>query len=125
MGKEPTFPGFTEIQEFWQSALKPGGASAQGGPDMLAGLQAASATWLTHRQEDFGKAVETFGRISACKNPAEAMALQQQWLTESWQRLMADWMALMTPAATTSPRRPPAWTEASMAVKKVPEKTAG
>ncbi len=99
-------PGLKELQDFWQSALSPGGAPAVLSPDMLGDFQAASARWMSHRQEEFGKAVAVFSQISTCRNPAEALALQQKWFAESTQSLIADWMALVTPAAPGAHREP-------------------
>jgi len=127
MSKEPTaaFPGFAEIQEFWQSAWKKGGAMTNGSPDAFAGFQAASTTWMSHRQADFAKAIETWSRMSSCQSPAEAFALQQRWLRESWQSLVVDWMALMNPAAFGAQRPRPAPSVVAMPGKKAQDKAAG
>ncbi|HVJ55965.1 MAG TPA: phasin family protein [Aliidongia sp.] len=123
MSTEPTaLPGFAQIQEFWQSTLKQGGAMPNNPSwDGFAGLQAASTHWMSHRQHDLNKAVETFRQMAACKSPTEAMALQQKWFLESSQSLMADWLALMNPGAFGTHSKPRAQTPIS--ANKTPEKT--
>jgi hypothetical protein len=128
MSKDETsptaFPGFTEMQKFWQSALKqigtPGKTTT---PDAFAALQAVSAQWMSHRQDDFTKALDTFRRMALCKSPAEAAELQRKWVAESVQSLMSDWLAFMTPTTAEPQARPATRTEATVSVRKVPEKT--
>jgi len=116
------FPGIAEMQEFWQSALTHNGASWPKAPlGDLAGFQAASVKWMSHRQADFNKSLEAFRQISACKDPTEAIALQQKWFTDSMQSLMSDWMALMSPAAFSPQTAPKSPAERPISVKKAQE----
>jgi hypothetical protein len=100
-------PDFTDPVAMWQSTFERMGGWAK--PDMGAfeTLQGAAQTWMTHRLEDFQKAVETSRKMAECKDLAEAAAIQQKWLAESTQRLVADWTALMTPTAWQSIRGTP------------------
>ena len=118
----PVIPGFAEIQEFWQRAFKQNGALAAGRPNVIGDLQAVSTKWMTHRQDDFGKAVDTFKKISSCKDPAEAIALQQKWLSESFQSLMSDWMELINSAAAGMQSDQQSGAENSISIKKGPAK---
>ncbi len=127
MSEDPTastlFPDIAKIQEYWQSALRNSTAQTKDPSAAFGDLQAASAKWISHRQDDLGKAIEAFKQISTCRNPADAIALQQKWFAESLQSLMSDWMELMNPAAATTQREltPPA--EAPIYVKKARQKT--
>jgi len=53
----------------------------------LQALQGAAQTWMTHRAEDFQKAVEVSRKMAECRDLAEAAAMQQKWSLESPQRL--------------------------------------
>lgn len=118
----PLFPDVAKIQEYWQSALWPTADRAKEPPATFDGFQAASARWISHRQDDLGKAFEAFKKITACQNPADAIALQQKWFTESLQSLMSDWMELMNPSAFTTRREPPLPPELPIHVKKARQK---
>ena len=95
-------PDFSDAAALWQSAFK--GVEQWMRPDAGAfeGLQGAAQAWMTHRLEDFQKAMEASRKMAECKDFAEAAAIQQKWLAESTERLVADWTALMTRATRQS-----------------------
>jgi hypothetical protein len=95
-------PDFADAAALWQSAFK--GVEQWMRPDAgaLEGLQGAAQAWMTHRVEDFQKAIEASRKMAECRDFAEAAAIQQKWLAESTERLVADWTALMTRAVRQS-----------------------
>jgi hypothetical protein len=86
----------------WQSTFKRMEEWMKPDTGALESLQGAAQTWMTHRLEDFQKGIEASRRMAECKDFGEAAAIQQKWLAECTQRLVADWTALMTPAAWQS-----------------------
>lgn len=109
-------PDATKIQEYWQSAWRMGA-------DRTTEPLAASVKWIGHRQDDLDRAFEAFKQISACRNPADAIALQQKLFAESLQSLMSDWLELMNPAAFMSQRERTSPPESPIYVKKARQKT--
>ncbi len=65
----------------------------------LENVQAVAQTWTLHRLEDFERAMESLRQIAESKDFVQAAAIQQKWLADCTQRLVADWTALVT--ATT------------------------
>ncbi len=96
------FPDLTDVPALWQSAFKQSEDWMQPSFAALEDVQAASQRWMTHRLEDFQKAVDATRRMAECKDFAQAAAIQQQWLSECTRRLIADWTALASPAAKKS-----------------------
>ena len=68
----------------------------------LEDVQAAYQRWMTHRLEDFQRAVDASRQMVECKDFAQAAAIQQKWLADCTQRLVADWTALVSPAVKQS-----------------------
>jgi len=95
-----------DLAELWQSAFKRMEEWMK--PDIggLGHFQGASQRWMTHRLEDFQKAVEASRKIAECRDLGEAAAIQQKWLAECTQRLVADWTSLVTPTPE-APRSTP------------------
>jgi len=102
-------PDITDALATWQSAFKRMGEWTKPDIGALETLQSATQTWMAHRLEDFQKAVEVSRKMAECKDLGEAAAIQQKWFAECTQRLVADWTALVTPAAwqSTQPRSAP------------------
>jgi hypothetical protein len=92
-------PDPTDPPALWQSAFKQSEDWMRPGFAALEDVQATSQRWMTHRLEDFQKAVDATRRMAECRDFAQAAAIQQEWLAECTQRLVADWTALLSPAA--------------------------
>ena len=93
------FPDLTDAPALWQSAFKQSEGWMKPNFEALEDVQAAYQRWMTHRLEDFQKAVDASRQMVECKDFAQAAAIQQKWLADCTQRLVADWTALVSPAA--------------------------
>lgn len=93
-----TFPGMADAPALWQSAFKRSEDWMKPGMAALEDMQAAAQSWMQHRIEDFQKAMEASRQMAECKDFAQAAAIQQKWLADCTQRLVADWTALVTSA---------------------------
>jgi hypothetical protein len=82
-------PGMAAGQSFWGEWLQRQG---------FAQMQGAAERWMRHRSEEYQKGIAAATQMAACKDVAQAAAIQQQWLADCTQSLIADWMALMSPA---------------------------
>jgi len=107
------FPDFPYTSALWQSTFKRMEEWMKPETGTLESLQGAAQIWMTHRVEDFQKGVEASRKMAECKDLADAAAIQQKWFAECTQRLVADWTALMSPAAWQSAQRPSAPTKAA------------
>ena len=117
-------PGMAAGQAFWQSALRQSGDWMQGQPQSFALVQGAAQRWMRHRGEDFQKGVAAATQMAACKDFAQAAAIQQKWLADCTQSLVADWMALMSPVIDGARRHEHAAKETAFSVEKVSEETS-
>lgn len=111
-------PGMAAAQAFWQSALGQSGEWMQGQPQGFAFVQGAAERWMRHRSEDFQKGMAAATQMASCRDISQAAAIQQKWLAECTQSLMADWMALISPATEVMRRQGSAVKESSFAVEK-------
>lgn len=116
-------PGMAASQAFWQSALRQGGEWMQGQPQGLALVQSAAERWMRHRSEDYQRGVAAATQMAACKDFAQAAAIQQKWLADCTQSLIADWMALMSPAMEGARRHGTSAKETAFSVEKAAEET--
>ncbi len=91
-------PGMAATQAFWQSALGQGGEWMQNQPQGFALVQGAAERWMRHRSEDFQKGIAAATQMASCRDVTQAAAIQQKWLADCTQSVIADWMALMGPA---------------------------
>ncbi len=96
------FPDLTDAPALWRSAFKRSEEWMKPGFEALEGMQEASQRWMRHRFEDFQNAVEASRQMAECKDFAQAAAIQQKWLSDCTQRLVADWTALVRPIAGKS-----------------------
>jgi hypothetical protein len=58
--------------------------------DLLAGAEATVTDWLHRRHEAIVDAQQLIGRVQTGVNPAAAFKAQQEWMTRSFRRLVAD-----------------------------------
>lgn len=65
---------------------------------MLATMQTMTERWFEHRRRGFDALMSTMAKLSSCKDPAEFAAAQQQWVSESSERLAEEITALRADA---------------------------
>lgn len=95
-GAKP-FPDPSDAPALWQSAFQRSEDWMKPALEALEGVQAAGQTWMTHRLQDFQAAVDASRQIAECTDFAQAAAIQQRWLADCTQRLVADWTTLVSP----------------------------
>jgi len=97
------FPSFSDAPALWQSAMK--GSEAWMKPSMAAfeDMQTAAQNWMQHRLEDFQRAIDATRQMAESKDFAQAAAIQQKWIAECTERLVADWTALVNSATKHGP----------------------
>jgi len=93
------FPDLSDAPALWRSAFKQGEEWMKPSFEALEDVQTASQKWMTHRVEDLHRAVEACRQMAECRDFAQAAAIQQKWLTDCTQRLVADWTELTRPLA--------------------------
>jgi hypothetical protein len=76
---------------------------------------------MRHRSEDYQRGLAAATQMAACRDVTQAAAIQQKWLSECTQSLIADWMAMMTPATEGMRRHGPAAAAESVSVEKASE----
>jgi hypothetical protein len=94
----------TDAPALWQSAFKYSDDWIKPTFRALEDVQAASQQWMTHRLEDFKKAVDASRQMSECKDFAEAATIQQKWIADCTRRIVADWTALIGPVTMQRPQ---------------------
>lgn len=97
--REQQSPELTDGPGLWQSAFKRSEGWMTPTFAAVEDVQAAAQRWMIHRLEDFQKAVDAAREMAECKDFARAAAVQQKWLADCTQRLVADWTALVAPAS--------------------------
>lgn len=65
---------------------------------MLATMQGMTERWFEHRRRGFDSLMTTMAKLSACKDPAAFAAAQQQWVSDSSERLAEEISALRADA---------------------------
>ena len=93
-------PDVTDAPALWRSAFKGSEDWIRPAFAVLEDVQAASQRWMMHRFEDIQKAVDASRQMAECKDLAQAAAIQQKWLAECTERLVADWTVLVRQAGT-------------------------
>ena len=96
------FPDLTDAPALWRSVFKPSEDWMKPNFEVLEDLHFASQRFMTRRLEDLQKTADAYRQMMECKDFAQAAAIQQKWLADYTQRLVADWTALMGPAAKQS-----------------------
>ncbi|HUA53628.1 MAG TPA: phasin family protein [Candidatus Sulfotelmatobacter sp.] len=86
------FP-FFDLQAFDMSSTLPidytrSMLKAQG--RVLAAMQDLTERWFENRQKGLDELMTAVGKISACKDPTEVAATQQQWIAGTQDRMMTE-----------------------------------
>jgi hypothetical protein len=94
----------SDASALWRSAFRQSEDWMKPNFEVLEDLHFASQNLITRRLEDFQKAVDAYRQMMGCKDFAQAAAIQQKWVADFTQRVVADWTALVGSAAKQSSR---------------------
>jgi len=71
------YPELSDAPTLWRSAFKPGEELMKPDSEALEGAQTASQKWMTHRAEDFQRAVEPYRQTAERKDFEQASLLDR------------------------------------------------
>ncbi len=72
--------------------------------ELLTGVEAIWADWLKRQSEAFDAGSQSLRRMFDCRNPAELMQVQQQWVADAMRRAASDFSSLAGDALAVTRR---------------------
>jgi hypothetical protein len=95
----------TETAQKLMSAAATGGdALMEGQAELLAQVDQMSKRWLEGQRQAIDATRRSLGEMQRCRDFADVMRVQQEWIAGWWQRFASDFAALSTIALDNSQR---------------------